>query len=67
MIRPANVPFPGEILRRSSFGRRPRLVLCAALCAFAARTAVAADPRIVTAVETRLPITLDGVLDDEAG
>src|SRR5580765_2265404 len=66
MIRPANVPFPGEILRRSSFGRRPRLVLCAALCAFAARTAAAADPRIVTAVETRLPITLDGVLDDEA-
>ncbi len=66
MIRPANVPFPGEILRRSSFGRRPRLVLYAALCAFAARTAAAADPRIVTAVETRLPITLDGVLDDEA-
>ena len=60
------MPFPGEILRRSSFGRRPRLVLCAALCAFAARTAAAADPRIVTAVETRLPITLDGVLDDEA-
>jgi hypothetical protein len=66
MIRPANVPFPGEILRRSSFGRRPRLVLCAALCAFAARTAAAADPRIVTAVETRTPITLDGILDDEA-
>jgi len=60
------VPFPGEILRRSSFGRRPRLVLCAALCAFAARTAAAADPRIVTAVETRTPITLDGILDDEA-
>src|SRR5437899_7123017 len=66
MIRPANVPFPGEIPRRSSFGRRPRLVLCAALCAFAARTAAAADPRLVTAVETRTPITLDGVLDDEA-
>ena len=60
------MPFPGEILRRSSFGRRPRLVLCAALCAFAARTAAAADPRIVTAVETRTPITLDGILDDEA-
>jgi hypothetical protein len=58
------VPFPGEILRRSSFGCR--LVLCAALCASAARTAAAADPRIVSAVETRLPITLDGVLDDEA-
>ena len=66
MIRPANVPFPGEILRRSTLGRRPRLVLCAALYAFAARTATAADPRIVTAVETRTPITLDGVLDDEA-
>jgi hypothetical protein len=66
MIRPANVPIPGEILRRSSFGRRPRLVLCAAMCALAARTAAAADPRIVTAVETRTPITLDGVLDDEA-
>jgi Domain of unknown function (DUF5916)/Carbohydrate family 9 binding domain-like len=66
MIRPANVPFPGEILRRSSFGCRPRLVLYAALCAFAARTAAAADPRIVTAVETRTPISLDGVLDDEA-
>ncbi|HMJ81908.1 MAG TPA: DUF5916 domain-containing protein [Vicinamibacterales bacterium] len=60
------MPFPGEILRRSSFGRRPRLVLCAALYAFAARTATAADPRMVTAVETRTPITLDGVLDDEA-
>ena len=53
-------------MRRSSFGRRPRLVLCAALYAFAARTAAAADPRIVTAVETRTPITLDGILDDEA-
>ena len=58
------MPFPGEILRRSSFGRR--LVLGAALCALAARTAAAADPRIVSAVETRLPITIDGVLDDEA-
>jgi len=66
MIRLAHVPFPGEILRRSTFGRRPRLVLCAAICAFAARPATAADPRIVTAVETRTPITLDGVLDDEA-
>jgi hypothetical protein len=66
MIRPETVPFSGEILRRSSFGRRPRLVLCAAMCALAARTAAAADPRMVTAVETRTPITLDGVLDDEA-
>jgi hypothetical protein len=66
MVRPATVPFSGDILRRSSFGRRPWLVLCAALSAFAARTAAAADPRIVTAVETRTPITLDGVLDDEA-
>jgi len=66
MIRPANVPFPGAILRRSTLGRRPRLVLCAAMCALAARPATAADPRIVTAVETRTPITLDGVLDDEA-
>ena len=31
------------------------------MCALAARTAAAADPRIVTAVETRTPITLDGV------
>jgi Domain of unknown function (DUF5916)/Carbohydrate family 9 binding domain-like len=66
MVRPASVPFSGDILRRSSSGRQPWLVLCAALCAFAARTAAAADPRIVTAVETRTPITLDGVLDDEA-
>ena len=66
MVRPATVPFSGDILRRSTLGRRPRLVLCAAMCALAARTAAAADPRIVTAVETRTPITLDGVLDDEA-
>src|SRR4030095_8614484 len=66
MIRPANVPFPREILRRSSVGRRRRLVRCAAMWASAARSAAAADPRIVTAVETRTPITLDGVLDDEA-
>jgi len=65
MIRPANVPFPGEILRRSTFCL-PRFVLCAAMCALAARTAAAADPRIVTAAETRTPITLDGILDDEA-
>src|SRR4030095_4994901 len=66
MIRPANVPFPREILRRSSVGRRRRLVRCAAMWASAARSAAAADPRIVTASETRTPITLDGVLDDEA-
>jgi hypothetical protein len=30
-----------------------------------ARAAVAADPRIATIVETRTPITLDGVLDEE--
>src|SRR5262245_15241394 len=65
MIRPANVPFPGEILRRSTF-RLPRFVLCAAICALAARTAAAADPRIVTAVETRTSIALDDVLDAEA-
>jgi uncharacterized protein DUF5916/cellulose/xylan binding protein with CBM9 domain len=64
MIRPATVPFPGEILRRSTFCLR--VVLSAAMCALAVRTAAAADPRIVTAVETRTPITLDGVLDDEA-
>ena len=59
------MPIPGEILRRSTFCL-PRFVLCAAICALAAGTAAAADPRIVTAVETRTPITLDGVLDDEA-
>src|SRR5262245_51588510 len=65
MISPATVPFPGEILGGSTTCL-PRFVLFAALCALAARTAAAADPRIVTAVETRTPITLDGVLDDEA-
>jgi uncharacterized protein DUF5916/cellulose/xylan binding protein with CBM9 domain len=45
--------------------RRPRLVLIAILLVgFAAGTRAADNGRVVTAVETRTPITLDGALDE---
>jgi len=76
----AIVQAPGVAPTRSSLGRWPGLFFCtagrfayAALTCFLlvgsgfGRTANAAgtDPRTVTVVETRTPITLDGVLDEE--
>src|SRR5689334_5527353 len=66
MIGRPIVTSPGETLHRFGLGRRPRLLVRIVMCLLIARDAAAADPRVVTAAETRTPITLDGVLDEEA-
>ena len=55
----------GSFLGGSSLGRRPGLFFCTVVLCLVARIAAAADPRVVTIVETHAPITLDGSLNEE--